>query len=154
MFKLMRRIDRQLTTEAIQDLLKNGSYGILSTIGSNGYPSPTPLNYVYYQDSIYLHSAVEGQKLENISQCEKVSFCVVGEVELLPDKFSTKYQSVVIYGKATEVLADEKDAALQQFIIKYSSQFLEQGKQYIQKAIGATRVIKIDIEHLTGKARS
>ena len=38
------------------------------TIGTNGYPYTTPLNYVYYNDKIYFHSAKVGHKLSNIKE--------------------------------------------------------------------------------------
>jgi len=32
-----------------------------------------------------------------------VTFCVVGEAEPAPDKYSMKYQSVIVFGRAIEV---------------------------------------------------
>ena len=34
----MRRKDRETTEERAYEILKNGEYGILSTIGEDGYP--------------------------------------------------------------------------------------------------------------------
>ena len=72
---------------------------------------------------------------------------------VLPDKFSTKYESVIAFGKAVEVFGGEKNEALLAFIDKYSSQYIEKGKEYIKNAGEKTKVIKICIEHITGKAR-
>jgi uncharacterized protein len=35
-------------------------------------------------------------------------FCVVGRTQILPDEFSTKYESVIVFGRAIEVSDDEK----------------------------------------------
>ncbi len=51
-------------------------------------------------DVIYFHCAPEGHKLENLSGNNKVSFCVVGKTQVLPDKFATNYESVIVFGTA------------------------------------------------------
>lgn len=153
MFKEMRRKDRVLEITEALEILKICEYGVLSTIDKNGYPYGVPLSYVYIDNSIYFHSATEGNKLDNILNNNKVSFCVVGKTSILPDKFSTKYESVIVFGKATEAIADEKNKALLEILNKYSPDFIEKGKTYIQNASSKTKVIKITIEHISGKAR-
>ncbi len=153
MFKEMRRNDRKIGPEESIKLLEEGQYGILSTVGENGYAYGIPLNYVYMDGNIYFHCAKEGAKLENIEFNNKVSFCVVGNTEPIPDKFSYRYVSTVVFGSCSEVLGDEKQAALEAFIKKYSSEFMEKGMAYIKNDAGITKVVKITIEHLTGKAR-
>jgi len=153
MFKEIRRKDREITKEEIKEILATGEYGFLSTISDNGYPYVVPLSFVYYDNSIYFHCATEGQKLDNINQNDKVSFCVVTDTELLPEKFSTKYKSVVVFGLASEVEDDLKEDVLFKLIDKYSSQFLVEGNKYIKGAKDKTKVVKIDIQHITGKGR-
>lgn len=153
MFREMRRKDKQLTMEESIEILRNNEIGVLSTICENGYPYGVPLNYVYYNNSIYFHCAKIGQKLDNIKSCDKVSFCVYCDVELLPDKFDTNYKSVILFGKAIEINELEKEEALLKLIKKYSSKFIEEGKNYIEKAKGTALVYKINIEHITGKAQ-
>ena len=153
MFKEMRRKDREIEETEIKEILDKGEFGVLSTIGEHGYPSIVPLSYVYIDNKIYFHSATEGEKLNNISQNNKVSFCVVSDTEVLPDKFSTRFRSVVIYGVASEVSGEVKDKVLYKIIEKYSKAFLEEGKLYIEKAKHRTKVIEIDIDKVTGKAR-
>lgn len=149
----MRRKDREIEKEEIMELLKGGEYGILSTIGENGYPYGVPVNYVYIDNAIYFHCAVEGKKLDNLRNDNKVSFCVVGETCILPEQFSTKYESVIIFGRANEIYDDEKNMAMLEILNKYSKEYLEKGKQYIKNADAKVKVIKINIEHISGKAR-
>ena len=149
----MRRKDRELEKEEMMELLMRGEYGILSTIGENGYPYGVPVNYVFIDNAIYFHCAVEGQKLDNIMNNDKVSFCVIGETRVLPEQFSTKYESVIIFGKANEIYDDEKNIALLEILNKYSKEYLEKGKQYIKNADAKVKVLKINIEYISGKAR-
>ncbi|AQR95015.1 pyridoxamine 5'-phosphate oxidase [Clostridium saccharoperbutylacetonicum] len=153
MFKEMRRSDRLISTEEAKVMLEKCDYGVLSTIGENGYPYGLPINYVYKDNALYFHCATEGTKLENLKNSNKVSFCVVGDTCVLPDKFSTNYESVIVFGKANEVLGEEKNMILLELINKYSPDYIENGKKYISASIIKTNVIKIDIEHISGKAR-
>lgn len=154
MFREMRRKDRLIEhSEAIR-ILAEGQYGILSTNGSaNGYAYGVPLSYAYGNNCIYFHSATEGQKLESIRHSNKVSFCVVGPIEPLPKAFSVNYESVIAFGNAIEIFGDEKQAALEALVGKYSSDFTKEGLEYIKNASAKTRLFKIEIEHITGKAR-
>ncbi len=153
MFKEMRRQDRKIDNTAAARILEEGQYGILSTTGSSGYAYGVPVSYAYSNGCIYFHCAVEGQKLENIEYNNKVSFCVVGATELLPEKFSTKYESVIVFGKASEVYGDEKQEALVAILRKYSPEYMDKGMKYINNDSSKTKVIKIEPEHMTGKAR-
>lgn len=144
--------ERKITMKAVA-ILKTSDYGVLSTISQNGYPYGVPLSFVFIHNAIYFHSATEGQKLDAILNNSKVSFCVVGQTSILPDKFSTKYESVIVFGLAAEVFDDEKNAVLLEILNKYSLDYIEKGKEYIKNASNATKVIKISIEHISGKAR-
>lgn len=154
MFKEMRKKDKNIDIEQAIGLLKKGQYGVLSTVGENGYAYGVPLNYIYDEGNIYSHCAVEGSKLDNIMFNDKVSFCVVGNTELISDKFSYRYESVIIFGRATEVHNKEKVDALGKFVQKYAGEFMEKGMEYIQKDGIKTKVIKINIEYITGKGNS
>jgi nitroimidazol reductase NimA-like FMN-containing flavoprotein (pyridoxamine 5'-phosphate oxidase superfamily) len=153
MFGEMRRQDRQLNSTEAEQILQQGEYGVLSTTGANGYAYGVPLSYAYLNKNVYFHCAEEGQKLDNIRHNDRVSFCVVGKTALLPDKFSTRYESVIVFGRAGEVQGDEKNAALMALIDKYSGEFRDKGHRYIEKDGPITKVIKISIERMTGKAR-
>ena len=150
MFKNMRRKERQSTEECAVAILEKCEYGVLATVSQDGYPYGVPLSYIYKDAGIYFHSAVVGHKLDNIAANRNVSFCVVGEKQSLPEKFTTSYESVVVFGQASQVTGEEKKAAL---LAKYSPAYLEKGKAYIENSEDKTTVIKITIEHMTGKVR-
>ena len=152
MHRNVRRKDREVSIDIAVKLLVECEYGVLSTTGSDGQPYGIPLNFVYKDNCIYFHCALEGHKLENIRANNRVSFCVVGRSKVLPDKFSTAYESAIAFGEAYEVHGRERHDALLSFIEKYSPDFIEEGKKAIGKYNDRTTVIRIDITHITGKA--
>ena len=154
MKKPIRRQDRQLDDAAAMALLKRGEYGILSTSDKNNRPYGIPVNYVVMDNYIFFHCATEGQKLENITANQGVSFCVVGRTELLPEKFSTRYESVVVSGNA-DLVDDQvlKKCALDALVSKYAPDHIAAGDAYIDKLMDKTAVVRVSIDHLAGKAR-
>ncbi len=149
----LRRKDRKMPPKEAEELLVRGEYGVLSTVGEDGTPYGVPLSYVYREGAIYFHCALEGHKLENLRRDPRVSFCVVGRIQLLPEKFSTEYESVVAFGTASEIDGEERQRALVWLLEKYSASFLPEGKRYIEQLDRATKVVKIAVHHLAGKAR-
>lgn len=154
MFRKMRRSDRLMAEIDTAALLENVQYGVLSTVGKDRNPYGVPISFVYMNDAIYLHCATEGEKLDNIINHNSVCFTVVDAVEVLPAAFSTKYKSAVVFGEAAVVEdPEEKRTALIGFIKKYSPEFYEAGLRYIDNAFGKTKVLKIVVRNMTGKAR-
>ena len=94
-----------------------------------------------------------GHKLENLAADNRVSFCVVGRTEVLPEQFATRYESVIVAGRAQEVSGDEKQRALEGLAAKYSPGLEEAGLRYIAAQGPRTRVFKVAIEAISGKAR-
>ena len=149
----IRRTDRALSAEAALEILQKGEYGILSTVSPDGQPYGVPVSFVSADQALYFHSAVEGHKLENLSANPRVSFCVVGATEVLPNQFATRYESVIVFGRAVELSGDEKLSGLTELLKKYSPGFLEKGLKYIESDAVKTRVYKIEIESFSGKTR-
>ncbi|HMM20407.1 MAG TPA: pyridoxamine 5'-phosphate oxidase family protein [Selenomonadales bacterium] len=153
MFKTVRRQDRVADQAEAEEILRGGDYGVLS-MNSGDYAYGVPLSYVYTGGCIYFHCAPEGKKLDLIRDDGKVSFCVVGEATTLAEQFSVRYKSAVVFGRAVVVTADdEKLKALVALIEKYTPTNLENGKKYVHNAHAKTAVIRLDIDHLTAKAR-
>lgn len=149
----MRRDDRAISLQEAVDILRSGEYGVLSMMGVEGYPYGLPVNYVYENDVLYIHSAPEGHKLDAIRRDPKVSFVVVGKTTVQPDKFTVLYSSTIVFGRASEVEAAERREALMAFIRRYSSDFLEKGTDYVERSADEAAIIRIDIDHISGKAR-
>ncbi len=149
----MRRDDRGINIEETKDLLNQGEYGILSMVSKGCEPYGVPLSYCVIDESIYFHCATEGKKLELLSLNNKVSFCVVGKTEILPNKFSTKYESVIVNGIIVNPPDKEKQIGLEGLVRKYSPDFIDEGLKYIEKTIDETKVLKMVVNNISGKAR-
>lgn len=123
----------------------------MSSADNEGYG--IPINYVFDNDKIYFHCAVEGTKLTYLRKNNKVSFCVVGATQVMPSKFGTLYNSAIASGKITDIEGDEKREALVLFIKKYSPEFMNEGIEYINKLYDRVKILKLSIDTITGKAR-
>lgn len=150
--KPMRRKDRQLSEEETYALLESGEYGVLSTVDAEYDPYGVPLSYALLDGKIVFHCAAGvGHKLENIDQNPHVCFTVVGKTKILPQKFSTAFESVIAFG--TVAPAEEPAAALRALVKKYSPEYQEKGDAYIAASAHEAGVYAIAIEKITGKAR-
>lgn len=154
MYREMRRKEKQLAQEELLDILKQGEYGVLSTVGNNGMPYGVPVNYLYEEGVIYFHCSLEGHKVDNMRENPKVSFCVVTDVSLIPDDFNTRFRSVIAFGKVRQVTdKTEKLEIYRKLIRKFSSDYIAEGEEYIQKAGDKASIYTIVVEHMTAKGK-
>jgi nitroimidazol reductase NimA-like FMN-containing flavoprotein (pyridoxamine 5'-phosphate oxidase superfamily) len=158
-FKMMRRKDRELPIGKALEIIEKGEYGVLSTFDGE-YPYGVPVNYAYKDGIIYIHCALDGKKLENISKHPKVSFSVIAKSKVLPEELTTAYESAIAFGSAELVEGVEKRVAIYELVKKYSPQLAEKYKINVpvdgngeDDECKNTKVIKIVLEHVTGKSR-
>ncbi|MBS7131320.1 MAG: pyridoxamine 5'-phosphate oxidase family protein [Clostridium sp.] len=142
MFREMRRKKQELSYEECISVLNKCTSGVLAVEGDDSYPYTVPLSYSIKGDELYFHCAKIGHKLDSIARNNKVSFCVIDKDEIIPEKFTTHYRSVIVFGKAKIV---------EDLVEKYSKGFEKEGALEIEKALKATNLVKIKIEHVTGK---
>lgn len=150
----MRRKDRAMPQEDTLRLLEAGEYGTLATAGADGGPSAVPLSYVWMDGAVYFHSAMVGQKVDNMRQEERVCFCVVGSARAAyAGDFTTLYESAVVYGRALPVAPRaEKEKALLALCQKYLPGAMAHAPQSLERSIDKTAVYKITPDTITGKA--
>lgn len=131
----VRRQDRLLDETRSFEILKEGEYGILSMRTENGDGAyGIPLSYVWDRgNSIYIHCAPVGRKLNCIDACTNVSFCVVGRTKVIPGEFTTAYESIVLRCTAHHGLHEaERMSALSLFLNKYCPNDKIKGMQYAE----------------------
>lgn len=154
MKRKMRRSDRLMKFEDALDLLMKADYGVLSSVDAEGQPYGVPVNFVFDGDkSIYFHTAKEGHKLDNLINNPKVCFTIVGNVEVMGWKFTTAYESVILFGVASLVEGNEKHHALHRLALKFSMDYMDEFENEIERLMQSTTVVKITIDHMSGKAR-
>ncbi len=151
----VRRRDRLLTEQRAKDILAIAEYAVLSMIDEDGLPYAIPVNHVWDGENyIYIHCAPEGKKLRAITRNSRVCLCIVGNVNLLPSKFTTEYESVVVYGTATIGLDEEERMhALRLLINKLSPEFKQTGEKYAHASFGRTEIIRIEAHEFSGKSK-
>ncbi|MEG0876223.1 MAG: pyridoxamine 5'-phosphate oxidase family protein [Oscillospiraceae bacterium] len=151
MFKEMRRMKQEMSKEDTQRVLERCSAGVLAVSDENGYPYALPMSYVYFEGKIYFHGAKQGHKIDAIMKNDKVSFCVIDKDQVVPEKFTTIYRSVIAFGRARILENDaERRSALEKITEKYSPKEPNHGQE-IEKQFSRVCVIEMEIEHLTGK---
>lgn len=152
MFREMRRKRQLLTEEESISILNSGTSGVLAVDGDGGYPYAVPLSFVYSDSKIYFHCAKSGHKLDALKKNEKVSFCVIGQDRVVPEEYTTYFQSVIVFGKARILENDvEKREAIEKLAAKYSPDQEEGRKQEIDKEFTPLCMVEITIDHITGK---
>jgi len=151
--------------EELARFLEEMSFGVLGTLGDDGYPELTPINFVYYENSLFFHGSRVGQKMRNLAARPQVTFSVAKEYAIVPSYFSNDklacpatayFKSVIIKGEA-EIVSDlaGKAAALGAFMRKLQP---EGGYAPIDPAdpdyapqLKATSIVRIRIHEMTGK---
>ncbi len=151
----VRRQDRLMDEERAKEILNTSEFGILSMIDNEGLPYAVPINFIWdNESSIYVHCAMEGKKLKALEHNPNISFCVVGNVHLIPNKFTTEYESVILRGKANINLTDEeKGKAINMILQRFSPNDLEVGMKYAAKSFPRTKIIRLDFTEFSGKRK-
>ena len=147
--------------EKIKEFLNEEHVGRISSIDANGFPQIIPMNFVFLNDAVYMHSHVKGEKLDNISRNNKVGFEADRELEFLPSYFEdphnasladTLYISVVIKGMGFFVSdREEKTLALNGLMEKYQPEGQYDPIQSDMRVLDAVSVIKIVPQTIHGK---
>ena len=120
MFRQMRRKNQILSQEESIAILQNGTTGTLAVLGDDDYPYAVPINYFYEDNKIYFHGAKAGHKIDAIKKHNKVSFCVVAQDDIITEKFTTYFKSVIAFGTARIIEDDaEKRNAIEKLTVKF-----------------------------------
>lgn len=152
-----RMKELQMNAEESKQFLHTAMVGRLGTLNENGYPYVTCVHFVYEEGRIFIHGLPKGQKMDNILRNSKVCFEVDEMIEIKnqdltnPCAASTKYNSVIVMGKASLVtdLSQHKNI-LDLFTTKYVPHM--SGSDLPPQGVKATAVVSIDIEEMTGKS--
>lgn len=150
----VRRQNRLMDQSRAMELLAGGEYGVLSMVGAQGGYG-VPISYAWDGDnSIYFHCAPQGEKLEYIKRNPNVSFTIVGHTQILPQQFTTEYESVIVRGVIQEIASNDlRMAALELILDKYSPDDKARGMEYARKSFDRTAILHLSIQSVSGKTR-
>lgn len=140
-------------------LLGRARYGVLCTVGEDGCPYGTPVNYVRTADGrIFFHGSTRGERVSNISRDPRCCLTVVvdgGFEGYGPDACDTSavFESVIVRGRVVAVEDDgEKAAVLRALVDAVTPE--RRGDPIDPSRVGITGVYEIVAESVTGKRRA
>lgn len=147
----MTRDNQALSPELAAAVLDRCKTGILACLGEHGYPYAVPLNFVYYNQKIYFHSAHQGYKVDAMSDNPKVCFTVVDQDTVVSEAYTTYFRSVIAFGRTRIATGEERLSGFTALVDKYSGDQPEADR--IRKVDNCSQalIIAVDIDHMTGK---
>jgi len=159
----MRRKHSKVTDpKEIERILSMTNIGRLATIGQDGYPYITPVNFVSLEGNIYFHCAPKGEKLDNLMREPRVCFEVdvpLAYIDIALDparpicQLHQYYHCVIMRGVATDVIDNTlKLAALNALIAKHEKTDDFPPVTADMSSYKACKVIKLKPESITAKS--
>ena len=151
MFREMRRKGQELSKDECERILVNEPRGVLAVLGDEDYPYAVPLDFVYYDNKIYFHSAISGHKLDAIAKHSKASFCVTNKGRLEEGSWWYHFNSVIAFGRIRRV--EEEDIVLDA-LRKIGAKYFppeEDVEAEIARSLARVAVLELTVEHLSGK---
>ncbi len=149
----MRRGDKEIKDRSDIDRVINACHVCRLGLARDNVPYIIPVSFGYDGDSLYIHTAHSGRKIEffeaNPAVCVEFEHAVTLKPhESTPCNWSFSFQSVVGYGSILEVSDPaEKNTALCMIMKQYSPREWS----FSEAAVAGVRVWKITIESLSGK---
>ena len=149
----MRKKERERDAAFALEVLRDCEYATLATTNPDGTPYCVPISQAVLEGAIYFHCATAGHKLDNIAHQATVCISGVRHTRLLPEDYTTEYESAVATGRCEIVTdEDEKIAALRAISEKYAQSHIGDFEARLAKWLHVTVVCKINVERITGKA--
>lgn len=152
----MRKAKKEIKDPAVVErLMQTCRVGRLATVGRDGFPMIKPLNFAFRDGRIYFHTALAGEKIDDIKRDERVCFEVDLPLALVrarnqPCEAACLYRSVIAKGRARLVDDPEERAlAFRALMEKYQP---EGGYgDYLPEKLAITGIVRIEVEQMTGK---
>jgi uncharacterized protein len=155
----MRRSDKEIKdSQTIQKVLGEAEICRIALVDGDE-PYLVPMNFGYKNNTLYLHSATEGRKIDILKENNSICFQMDIKTRMVrsenPCNWGMKYLSVIGSGKAH--LIDDisgKKEALDIIMAKYSPKSLESDEklfEYSEQSLNNVLVIRVEIEEINGK---
>lgn len=152
----MRKYNQEIKDPRIIEEILNSSIICRIAMADGEKPYLLPFNYGYRENCIYIHSALEGKKLDVLRLNNSVCFEIDHEVKIIKDdkacKWTTVYRSVVGYG-TVEILTDieEKIEGLKIIMAQHGAPDLT---VFEPSNVDRMLILKLKISELTAKQSS
>lgn len=151
--KDMRRKERKMQEQQSINALIERSRVCRLALADGDQPYVIPMNFGYAEGCLYLHSALEGRKLEilraNNKVCVEFDECLEIIAGESPCDTSCRFNSVLAFGEAEFLsAAADKNAALKLITRRYT----DHDSDFDARQLATVEVIKIALTSMSGKS--
>lgn len=161
-----RRSARVMSPEQCVELLRQGEWGVLGLAAPSALcgehddmpegilPYAVPLNYALREGdglALIFHGALHGLKMDILTAYPHACFTVVPTPQTCPEQLTTRYESVMAYGRMRHMEGEERARALLLFGNRFSKNFPQQKEETLRHFDAKTAVFCLDIDGMTGK---
>lgn len=150
MYREMRKKNRQKSEAEAYEYLDRAEWGVLS-LAADGLPYGVPLSHAVTGNTIYFHSAREGQKLDFIRANPKGWFTAVASAETLRAEGTVRFECVMASGQLRVVEDERERQAGFDAINRKFAETPELGRSFVEKWGKDAAVMAMDIERITAK---
>ena len=155
----MRRFDKEITDKKILTEILSNSQVVRIAFSTDNIPHIVPLNFGYFNNKLYIHSAAEGSKIELTKKNDYVCFEMELFSEIIKDdvacNWTTKYRSIIGWGRISIIKdREEKRKGLDVIMQKYGwthPRPLQGEELYNENALSQMVLLVVEIEKYTGK---
>ena len=148
--RTVRKSQNSISWETTVRILEQQLDGVLGVVSLDGYPYCVPMNYVFAENKIIMHSAREGYKLNCLAKNPQVSFTAYNVLEVKPT--TSNWECAMIFGRA-QVVSDVvlKNKYMRMLAGKFGD---IQPEPFPPELLKLFEVILIDIEEFSGKIKA
>lgn len=148
----MRRQDLILDRDTALSIIDENQFAVLCLADPEHRPYGVPLDYVRKESALYFHGAKEGRKVSSMKTNPWACAVILGENEIVPERFGRKYQSVIVEGGITLIDDPEIKRQVMTWVVqKKSPANEEKGQKIIEKMLDRVLIYKMDMEIVSGK---
>ena len=148
----MRRLDLVLSQEEAIAIVDENQFAVLCLNDPAGRPYGLPMDYVRQGNSLYFHGSKEGRKVNSMKATPWACAVIIGENEIVPNKFGRKYKSVIVEGGIELIDEPEFKRKVMTWVVKRKSpDYFEKGLTVIKKMLDRVLVYKMNMETVSGK---
>ncbi len=147
----MRRFKQQLSEDMCMVILQRNTSGVLALCGKDMMPYAVPLSHAVDEGRLIFHCAKEGHKLDLILENGNASFCVIDQDEVHPERFTTYFRSVIVFGRIRIIDDENEKLEATKIIGRRCNPDVEALEAELAKGFSRVVMLEMAIDRITGK---
>lgn len=149
----MRRKDKEIHDIALIEKILTSNKVCHVALSQNNKPYIVPMNYGYSDNTMYLHSALTGTKMDILKNNNRVCIEISDSISTATSdnacSYGTRYRSVICNG--TIHIVEDQTEKIRGLDLLMQQVTGKQDWNIPQKGIENVAVLKVSIDHMTGK---